>query len=193
VSELEGVTSVGADRAAALPLAGGQQLGLEIEVDDGFFQKEQPAAIYTAARFRANRPDDYAECVKLIGQGVAVERIKRLLHLHHQTVRAVAEREKLTVGELKEQTKRGLGEAIALAGAQAADEISRLRGLPKFIALGIMIDKKAQMDGEPNFRAEITVKGDGGKSWEEMIALREQRKARAVIDVTPPAEPEQKV
>lgn len=169
------------------PEVPGLQLGLGMEIDDGFFQREQPAAIYTAARFRANRPDDYAECVKLIGQGVAVERIKRLLRVHHETVRAVAERERLTVGELKEITKRGLRDAVAMFGAQASEEISRLRGLPKFIAGGIVIDKLAQMEGEPNFRAEITLKAATGKSWEEMraeLARLEQEKAR-VIDVTP--------
>lgn len=173
----------GADNPPALPLVGGQQLGLEIEVDDGFFKKSEPSAIYTAARFRANRPDDYAECVKLIGQGVAIERIKRLLHIHHETARAVAEREKLTVGELKEQTKRGLGEAIALAGAQAADEISRLRGLPKFIALGIMIDKKAQLDGEP-ITVNVNVTHHKGTDWSKV----NEGPFAGAIDVTPVVE-----
>ena len=174
---------------AALPMVGGQQGALAlpefdfVHGDDGIFntRDEVPvAARYTAARFRAERPDDYQRAVKLVGEGRSREEVCRLLRIHHRTLAAAVEIEGLAVDQVKAQTKRGLRAALAIAADRAPDVMRRLEGVPMFIAAGIVADKLAQMDGEP-IQVNVNVTHHRGTDWSK---VNEGPFADA-IDVTP--------
>ena len=164
-----------------LPLVGGVQTALDMEIPDHCYLEHEPAPSYTAARFRSRRPDDYHECARLIGLGVAVEEIKRLLKVHHETVRAVATVEKLAIGEVRDRTIRGLKAAVGLWGDNAAEQLSKLKGLPFFIGGGIVVDKLAQLQGEPTQRIEVR-HTDGGVKWAEVKAKLEALEVETVVE-----------
>jgi hypothetical protein len=151
-------------------LAGGAQ-GELFDVaslpDDFWIGDEQPemkdgkteAARYTAERFFSKRPEDYKACVALLAAGAGLLKIARLLHVHHETVAAVRDREGAAIDIQKERIKRNIRLAVEVGSERLPEIMGSLPGGQVPIATAVLIDKIAQLDGEPTQRIEVTHKG----------------------------------
>jgi len=146
-------------------LAGGVQgelIPLENLPDDIFHEEENPGVgdgRYTAQRFFLKRPEDYKLCVTFIAAGLGRLHIARLLKVHHMTVAAVGDREGVAVDIEKERIRKNIRLAVGNASERLPDIMASLPAGQVPIATAILLDKLAQMDGEPTQRVEVTVKG----------------------------------
>lgn len=150
-------------------LAGGAQaemLAVLDELPDGFWEGDEAAkdlgvtaALYTADRFFSKRPEDYKRCVALLAAGAGLLKIARLLKVHHKTVAAVRDREGAEVDIQKEGIKRNVRLAVEIAAERLPDVIAALSGSQLPIATAVLIDKLAQLDGEPTQRVLHTFEG----------------------------------
>lgn len=137
--------------------------------DDFWISEEQPqhdattgktaTARYTAERFFSKRPEDYKACVSLIAAGAGLLKIARLLHVHHETVAAVRDREGSAIDIQKERIKRNVRLAVEVGAERLPEIMAELPAGQLPIATAVLIDKLAQLDGEPTQRIEVTHKG----------------------------------
>ncbi len=116
-------------------------------------------ARYTAERFFSKRPEDYKACVALLAAGAGLLKIARLLHVHHETVAAVRDREGAAIDIQKERIKRNIRLAVEVGSERLPEIMGSLPGGQVPIATAVLIDKIAQLDGEPTQRIEVTHKG----------------------------------
>jgi hypothetical protein len=153
------------DGARTSLLAGGVQgelIRLEDLPDDIFVEEEQPgmgSARYTAERFFSKRPEDYKLCVSFLGAGLGLLHISRLLKVHHMTVAAVRDREGEAIDIQKERIRKNLRLAVGIASERLPEIMASLAPSQMPISTAILLDKLAQLDGEPTQRIEVTHKG----------------------------------
>jgi hypothetical protein len=147
-------------------LAGGIQaelIALEDLPDSFFFSEEsgenEQKPRYTAGRFFRKRPQDYELCVAMLAAGLGRLKIARLLKIHHETVRAVSLSEGEAIDIQKQRLKRNLRDAIDIAAERLPDIMASLPGGQVPVAAAVLIDKLAQLEGEPTQRVELTIKG----------------------------------
>lgn len=144
--------------------AGGQQtelIPLENLPDDIFDAEENPGvgdARYTAERFFRKRPNDYRLCVTLIAARIGRLQIARLMKVHHMTVAAVEEREGVAIDIEKERIRKNIRLAVGNASERLPEIMASLPANQVPLATAILIDKLAQLDGEPTHRIEHTHK-----------------------------------
>ena len=74
--------------------------------------------------------------------------IARRLHCSPSTIMAIREREADKIGSWKSLTSRKLGQFITMATERMADEVESFSVAQLPVAVGILIDKKAILDGE---------------------------------------------
>lgn len=151
-------------------LVGGVQaelIPLENLPDDIFIAEEQPEAKdgkpapeprYTAERFFSKRPDDYRLCVTFLAAGLGRLQIARLLKVHHMTVAAVAEREGTQIDIEKERIRKNIRLAVGIAAERLPEIMATLPANQVPLSTAILIDKLANLDGEPTQRVEHTHK-----------------------------------
>jgi hypothetical protein len=146
-------------------LAGGVQaelLDLASLPDCIFHEDEHPGtgeARYTAQRFFSKRPGDYKLCVSMIAARLGRLHIARLLKVHHMTVAAVEEREGVRIDIEKERIRKNLRLACGIGSERLPEIMAKLADGQVPLAMAILLDKLAQMDGEPTQRVEVTVRG----------------------------------
>jgi hypothetical protein len=134
---------------------------LENLPDDIFDAEENPGigdARYTAERFFRKRPDDYRLCVTLIAARIGRLQIARLMKVHHMTVAAVEEREGVAIDIEKERIRKNIRLAVGNASERLPEIMASLPANQVPLATAILIDKLAQLDGEPTQRVEHTHK-----------------------------------
>ena len=137
--------------------------------------------IYTADRLRAKRPEAYAGIAADLGAGLPVTRIMRKWRVHHNSIASIRSRERKVV-ELHRGFMKGL---IGVAAQMTLEKfLERLEGghipyglLP--VAVGIMLDKARQADGEPTQTIEIKKSVTLDMVAAELAAMKE-------VDVTEP-------
>lgn len=138
----------------------GELIALENLPDDIFIGEEsgfEPR--YTAERFFVKRQDDYRLCVSFIAAGLGLLQIARLLKVHHRTVAAVREHEGAQIDIEKERIRRNIRLAVGIGAERLPDILAKLPDGQVPLSVAILIDKLAQLDGEPTQRVEITHKG----------------------------------
>jgi hypothetical protein len=146
-------------------LAGGVQgelIRLEDLPDEFYREDEKPGmgpARYTAERFFSKRPDDYKLCVSFLAAGQGLLYIARLLKVHHMTVAAVRDREGEAIDIQKERIRKNLRTAVGIGAERLPETMALLAPGQLPIATAILLDKLAQLDGEPTQRIEVTHKG----------------------------------
>jgi hypothetical protein len=141
----------------------GELIPLE-ELPDAFYAPEESGENaekprYTAGRFFSKRPQDYELCVAMLAAGLGRLKIARLLKVHHETVRAVALSEGEQIDIQKQRLKRNLRDAIDIAAERLPDIMASLPAGQVPVAAAVLIDKLAQLEGEPTQRVEVTIKG----------------------------------
>jgi hypothetical protein len=151
------------DKSSFLANAGTQTelIPLENLPDDIFDAEENPGVgepRYTAERFFRKRPDDYRLCVTLIAARIGRLQIARLMKVHHMTVAAVEEREGVAIDIEKERIRKNIRLAVGNASERLPEIMANLPANQLPLATAILIDKLAQLDGEPTHRIEHTHK-----------------------------------
>jgi hypothetical protein len=139
----------------------GELIPLENLPDDIFVEEEKPdfgAARYTAERFFSKRPDDYKLCVSFLAGGLGLLHIARLLKVHHMTVAAVRDREGEQIDIQKERIRKNIRLAVGIASERLPDIMAKLSDAQVPLSTAILLDKLAQLDGEPTQRIEHTHK-----------------------------------
>ncbi len=139
----------------------GELIPLENLPDDIFVEEEQPsvgAARYTAERFFSKRPEDYKLCVSFLAAGLGLLHIARLLKVHHMTVAAVRDREGDAIDIQKERIRKNLRLAVGIGSERLPEIMARLPDGQVPLSMAILLDKLAQLDGEPTQRIEVTHK-----------------------------------
>ncbi len=138
----------------------GELIALENLPDDIFVGEEsgfEPR--YTAERFFLKRPEDYRLCVSFIAANLGLLQIARLLKVHHRTVAAVRDHEGVAIDIEKERIRKNIRLAVGIAAERLPDILAKLPDGQVPLSIAILIDKLAQLDGEPTQRVEITHKG----------------------------------
>lgn len=141
----------------------GELIPLE-DLPDSFYASEESglnaaAPRYTASRFFVKRPQDYQLCVAFLAAGMGLLKIARILKVHHMTVAAVRDIEAAQIDIQKERIKRNIRTAIDIAAERLPDIMAKLSDAQVPISTAVLIDKLAQLEGEPTSRVEVTVKG----------------------------------
>lgn len=137
----------------------GELIPLENLPDDFFIEEEQPgigSPRYTAERFFSKRPDDYRLCVSFLAAGLGLLHIARLLKVHHMTVAAVRDREGAQIDIEKERIRKNLRLAVGIGSERLPEIMAKLPDAQVPLSMAILIDKLAQLDGEPTQRIEVT-------------------------------------
>jgi hypothetical protein len=164
----------------------GELIPLENLPDDIFREEETPSmgvSRYTAERFFSKRPEDYKLCVGFLAAGLGLLHIARLLKVHHMTVAAVREREGSQIDIEKQRIRTNLRLAVGIASERLPEIMATLAASQVPISTAILLDKLAQLDGEPTQRIEVTHKGH---LTHEALAA-ELHSFPEAIDVTPSA------
>lgn len=141
----------------------GELLAVE-DLPDSFYAGEEAGENeakprYTAGRFFRKRPQDYELCVAFLASGAGLLKIARLLKIHHMTVAAVRDCEGAAIDMQKQRIKRNLRDAIDVAAERLPEVMASLPAGQLPVSAAILIDKLAQLEGEPTQRIEHTIRG----------------------------------
>jgi hypothetical protein len=141
----------------------GELIPLENLPDDIFLEEESPSGFatgrYTAERFFSKRPEDYKLCVSLLAGGLGLLHCARLLKVHHMTVAAVRDREGDQIDIQKERIRKNIRLAVGIGSERLPDIMANLAAGQVPLSMAILLDKLAQLDGEPTQRIEVVHKG----------------------------------
>ena len=157
------------------------------DLPDSFYEGEESglnasAPRYTASRFFVKRPQDYQLCVAFLAAGTGLLKIARILKVHHMTVAAVRDIEGAEIDIQKERIKRNIRTAIDVAAERLPDIMAKLSDAAVPISTAVLIDKLAQLEGEPTSRVEVTIKGH--LTHEALIASLDQFPEAIEVEVT---------
>lgn len=127
---------------------------------------------YTAERLFHRRPDTYRTVVNLLRQGTRIRAIKRACHVHHSTIAAVAEREKIAIDTGKERILADLRLAQSVLAESIIEDVMEgdLKPEAKAIALGIITEKIELLSGGVTQRIETqTTPTDSPRTWDDWM------------------------
>ena len=102
---------------------------------------------YTAERLHSAQPTKYAAIARALGEGMGIRQIARAYRVHHRSVAAVQDRERIFVDTQKERTVSQLRQFAGLAVERMIDELDsmKLESLP--LATAIALDKAELLSG----------------------------------------------
>jgi hypothetical protein len=151
-----------------LPPVTGQALLFSPDIE-GRMQKEESQGLYTAERFRERRPDAYQAVVQLLGADVGLQRIGKLLGIHHLTAAAVRDLEPEAIDTVRSKMVTKLRTAVLL-------QVERLIEHPESVPMNVtgliiaqLIDKAELLDGRATHRTERVERVDIYATWKETV------------------------
>jgi hypothetical protein len=118
--------------------AGRELLSLEEDAKRGRFTGE------IVARNR----ERYARIVRCLAEGIGIRATARAFGCSTSTVQAIRDREGLAIGTEKKELSTKLGHFARMAGERLIEELDNIPIGQLPVAMGIALDKKAQLDGE---------------------------------------------
>lgn len=143
--------SLRTDKAGSLLAAGVQISLMPVEdMPDEFWSPSvdgcpgQPR--YTARLFFRRRPEDYQRAVQLLGAGMQLTEVARLLRVHHRTIAAVRVAEFEKVDTYKQTVISDLRIAVEVLAGDLADGVHALPLSQKPLALAVLTDKLAMLE-----------------------------------------------
>lgn len=131
-----------------------------------FFESLEARGEFTGERLWTQRPDTYKSIVVLLGQGIGVIRIGKLLQVSPNTVMAVRKREGATIDLVKEHLANVAHDGATLASeailaalnahAERAHmlDIKDLKDLA--VVYGILVQNGQLLAGQPTARVELS-------------------------------------
>jgi hypothetical protein len=142
----------------------------EAEIPQELLPPPSTGGRYTAERLFSQRPEVYQVIVQMLAAKQGVRAIKKKCRVHHETIYAVAEREKLPIDTLKERIARDLEVAIHIGAERLAEAMETMPVDKLPLGLGITIDKHQLLTGGATVRVDHTQsKDDGGDSFEAYL------------------------
>lgn len=110
---------------------------------------------FTAERVCRNR-ERYEAIVTGLAEGLGVRQLCRAFRVSPHTVQTIRERESSRIATEKQEFSLRLGRVARLALERIEEEIEGgdMSGKDLSVCLGIVLDKKALLDGEPTARVE---------------------------------------
>lgn len=150
------------------PTVTGQALLFSPDIE-GRVQAEEKSGVYTAERFRSQRPEAYKAVIQLLGADVGLQRIGKLLGIHHLTAAAVRDREPEAIDTVRSKMVTKLRTAVLL-------QVERLIEHPESVPMNVtgliiaqLIDKAELLDGRATQRVERTERVDIHANWNETL------------------------
>lgn len=125
-----------------------------------FAESEAKEGHYTGARLFAQKPETYQAIVSLLGEGLHVIRIARLLRVHPKTVRAVREREGNPIAQEKERLGRLAYDAARMSIERIVEDLDDEKASAEIptdklaVIAGIMTEKALLLTGGATSRVE---------------------------------------
>ncbi len=131
---------------------------------DGLFSETEEHGVFTGERLFKRRPDTYKAVVVLLGQGLGVKHIAKLLSVSPATVLAVRDREGASVEAVKEHLAKVANAGATLAGEAIVERLATLRAefldtkdLKELgVIFGILTEKGQLLAGQPTARVEVS-------------------------------------
>lgn len=128
--------------AAAQPL-------LFSELRDEAYEKLEATGEFTGERLAERNPEKYRLVVELITEGVLAEaQIAKACRVSRNTVRAVREREKIPVEQVKVRIKANIREALLASSERVMELAPTMSARDAVIAVGVLSEKMQLLDGE---------------------------------------------
>lgn len=109
---------------------------------------------YTAERLFSREPDKYRTIVAMIAAGRGIRSIKRECSVHHDTIHAVAAREKMSIDTLKQRIVSDIEAAIQVGAERAVEVMETIKPEQLMVGIGILIDKYQLLTGGATVRVE---------------------------------------
>lgn len=153
---------------APLPGPPGQRLLFSDEIELEIQKMEEREGRYTGERFKVRRPEAYKAAVELLGAGVGMLKIGRLLGVHHLTIAAVRDSEQEAI-DIANQTIGKLDIGINLL----IDRILEHPGLVPWASIGMTIDQLVRnrelLAGRATSRGETIDRIDIHADWDRIL------------------------
>jgi hypothetical protein len=130
--------------------------------------RAKPKFHCTGERLFRDRPDVYKAIVKMLAEpGVSIRSICATLHVTDDTVRAVKDRENLSIAAQKRTVLSNITHGLRLASERVIELMPEASARDALIGVGILGDKFQLLSGE------ATVRIDHGASFDVHEAIRE--------------------
>jgi hypothetical protein len=120
---------------------------------------------FTGDRLFQQRPDTYKAVVVLLGQGIGVIKIGKLLSVSPNTVMAVRDRERLPIEIVRDHLARVAMDGATLASEAMRDGLSAVAGRADKLEVkdlrdlavlyGILVEKAQLLSGQPTARVQV--------------------------------------
>lgn len=136
---------------------------------------------YTAERLWRDRPEVYRSVVTMLAEKRSIRAIKKACQLHHETIRAVATRERISIDTEKERIIEDLRTAASVGADRLVEVMETIKAEYLGTALGITIDKLLLLSGEATARIETTtVQADAPRTWDDWLGRMKQAKGQEI-------------
>jgi len=117
------------------------------EIMDLVLTKEEENGEFTGERLFQQHPEKYAVCIDLLAEGIGIRRIARMLHISHNTIRAVRDREGDTIDTVKERIATKVKHGVEMCAEAILDDLDddaamkKISTRDKSIILGVLSEK----------------------------------------------------
>ncbi len=139
--------------------------------------REKPKYHCTAEYLQKLRPDVYRAAVDmLVEPGVSIRSICRTLHVSHNTLASIQEREAANLDTRKKGILKTISRGLRLSAERLEELAPELSGRDAIIAVGVLTEKLQLLGGEATARIETSA---GGDIFSKMAALHAELSAMA--------------
>lgn len=146
--------------------------------------RSKPKFHYTGERLFRDRPEIYRAVVKLLAEpGISIRTICKLLHVTDDTVRAVKDREGISIAAEKKVILKNVAHGVRLAAERVIELLPGGNLKDSTIALGVLTEKMQLLSGEATARIES---GPAGDIFQRFQEFHERfTKSAEVIEIPP--------
>ena len=126
-------------------------------------QPARPKGNYTGERLKSLRPETYREVVRLLAEPrehVSYREICRCCHVTDDTVKAVEQRESISIAARKQELMMQAARIAKLAANRVEDQIGNAPLPQAVVTFGVMTDKVVALSNDPA-RIEVSVSQTG--------------------------------
>ena len=145
--------------------------------------KDTCPAVWTGQKLFDKRPADYARCIQMLAQGATIKQVAKACKISGHTVAIVRTRESEVLKESKKHLRGLIGTASQMAVEQMIEKLHNDQ-IPAGIlpiAMGILIDKHRQYEGEPTQTIEVKKTLSLDEVRAELKSMRDEKIVEAEV------------
>jgi hypothetical protein len=150
-------------------------------------EKDEKRGRFTGEIVARNR-ERYAAIVRALAEGFGIRQIARAFHVSCNTIFAIRDREGHAIETEKKQLAGLMGRFVRMSVERLIEEHDQIPVGQLPVALGIVQDKRALLEGDPTVRVDERI--EVAISASDLAGMLERMKRAQVIDVSPAALPE---